>query len=295
MSNEKILQAGKIASEVRTYARTLIKKDALLVDIANKIEEKIIQLGGKPAFPTNLSINQVAAHYTPSHNDESKAHGLIKVDFGVHVDGFISDNAFSVDLDDSDENKNLIQATQEALESAIETITPGKFTSEIGEAISSTIQERGFQPIVNLSGHQIEKYNLHAGLSIPNFNDNSEKTISAGLYAIEPFATLKSGSGKIHDKGYSGIYMLVNDKVPRTPLAREILEYILENYNTLPFCSRWLVKEFGTKAILGLKQLEQNHNIHHYKQLVETTNSVVSQAEHSILLTKENKKIITTE
>jgi methionyl aminopeptidase len=295
MNKEKILQAGKIASEVRAYAKTLAKKDALLVDIANKIEEKIINLGGKPAFPTNTSINEIAAHYTPSHDDKTKAHGLLKVDFGVHVDGYISDNAFSVDLEDSDENKNLIQATQEALQSAIETINPGKFTSNVGEAINSAIQQRGFQPIVNLSGHQIEQYNLHAGLSIPNFNDKSEKTITPGLYAIEPFATLQSGSGKIQDKGNSGIYMLINDKVPRTPLAREVLEYVIENYNTLPFCSRWLVKEFGTKALLALKQLEQNNNLHHYKQLVETTGSIVAQSEHTILLTQENEKIVTTQ
>ncbi len=293
MNKEKILQAGKIAAEVREFAKKIVKKNKPLLEIANEIEKKIIELGGKPAFPTNTSINEVAAHYTPSYNDERKAHGLLKIDFGVHIDGYISDNAFSVDLDNSIENKNLIQAAQDALESAIKTIKIGKTTSEVGQAIQTAIEEKGFQPIINLSGHEIKQYDLHAGLSIPNFKDNSNKVISSGLYAIEPFATLSTGSGKIHDKGPSGIYMLIDDKLPRTPLAREVLEYIIENYNALPFCSRWLVKEFGTKAILALKQLEQNHNIHHYKQLVETTNSVISQAEHTILLT-EDEKIITT-
>ena len=293
MDKDKILQAGKIASEVKIYAKKIVKKDKLLLEIANEIESEIIKRGGKPAFPTNLSINQIAAHYTPTYNDESKAHGLIKVDFGVNVDGYLSDNAFSVDLDDSDENKNLIQTAQEALEIAIETLEIGKKTSDIGNAIQTAIQEKGFQPIVNLSGHEIEQYNLHAGLSIPNFNDHSNNEITPGLYAIEPFVTLSTGSGKIHDGGPSGIYMLIDDKVPRTPLAREILEYIIENYNTLPFCSRWLVKDFGTRALLALKQLEQNKNLHHYKQLVETTNSVVSQAENTILLT-DKEKIVTT-
>jgi len=293
MDKDKILQAGKIASEVRAYAKSIVKKDKPLLEIANEIEEKIIELGGKPAFPTNTSINEVAAHYTPSHNDETKAHGLIKIDFGVHVDGYISDNAFSVDLDNSDQNKNLIQAAQEALKNAIETINPGKITSKIGQAIQNAIEEKGFQPIINLSGHQIKQYDLHAGLSIPNFDDKSNNKINPGLFAIEPFATLSTGSGKIQDGQNSGIYMLVDDKLPRMPLAREILEYLIEEYHTLPFCSRWLVKEFGTKALITLKQLTQNGNLHHFKQLVETTNSVVSQAEHTILLT-ENEKIITT-
>jgi methionyl aminopeptidase len=293
MSKDKILKAGKIAAEVRDYAKSLVKKDKLLIEIAEEIEKKIIKLGGKPAFPTNISINEIAAHYTPIPNDQTKAHGLIKIDFGVHVEGYISDNAFSIDLDNSDQNKNLIQAAQDALESAIETISQGKFTSEVGEAIQTAIQERGFQPIINLSGHEIKQYDLHAGLSIPNFNDHSKHEIKQGLFAIEPFATLSTASGKIQDGGPSGIYMLIDDKVPRTPLAREVLEYIIENYNSLPFCSRWLVKEFGTKALLALKQLEQNNNIHHYKQLVESTSAIVSQAEHTILLT-ENEKIITT-
>lgn len=294
MYKEKILNAGKIASQVRDFAKSIVKKDKPLLEIANEIETKIIELGGKPAFPTNTSVNEIAAHYTPSYNDETRAHGLLKIDFGVHVEGFISDNAFSVDLENSEENQSLIQATQEALKKAIETIQINRTTSEIGEAIQKEIEARGFQPIINLSGHEIKKYDLHAGLSIPNFNDNSKNTITPGLYAIEPFATLSEASGKIHDREPSGIYMLVNDKVPRTPLAREILEYIIENYNTLPFCSRWLVKEFGTKALLALKQLEKNLNLHHFKQLAEKTNAVVAQSEHTILLTEQGEKIITT-
>jgi methionyl aminopeptidase len=294
MSKEKILQAGKIASQVRTFAKSIVKKEKLLLEIANEIESKIIELGGKPAFPTNTSINEIAAHYTPGYNDKTRAHGLLKIDFGVNMDGFISDNAFSVDLENSQENQELIKSTQEALKNALTTIEIGKTTSDIGKAISSEIQKKGFQAIINLSGHQIEQYDLHAGLSIPNFDDNSKNIITPGLYAIEPFATLSKGSGRIHDRGDSGIYILIDDKLPRTPLARELLEHIIEEYNALPFCSRWLVKEFGTKALLALKQLTQNNNLHHYKQLVETTNSVVAQSEHTVLLT-EKEKIVTTE
>lgn len=295
MNNEKIIKAGKIASQVREFARTIVKKDKPLIEIADEIESKIFKLGGKPAFPTNTSINEVAAHYTPSYNDETKAHGLIKIDFGVHVDGFISDNAFSVDLDNSEENKKLIQSTKDALDNAIKKIGINKTTSEIGKEIQKTIENKGFQPIINLSGHEIKQYDLHAGLSIPNFEDNSKHIITPGLYAIEPFATLSTGSGKVQDKNPSGIYILIDDRIPRTPFAREVLEYIIENYNTIPFCSRWLVKEFGTKALLALKQLEQNSNLHHFKQLVESSNSKVSQTEHTVLLTEKGEKIVTTE
>ena len=294
METEKIIKAGEIAKEVKEFAKEIIKKDMPLLEIAEKIEDKIKELGGKPAFPTNLSINEIAAHYTPSHNDETLAHGLLKIDFGAHVDGWCSDTAFSLDLENSKENEKLIEVSKKALEKAQEKISIGINTSEVGEEIQKEIEAQGFLPIINLSGHEIGEYDLHAGLTIPNFNDNSNYKIEEGLYAIEPFATLSSGNGKVKDGKPSGIYQLMEVKNIRSELAREVLDFIIEEYDELPFCSRWLVKEFGTKAILALKQLEQNGNLHHFAQLVESSGTKVAQSENTILLTKE-KKIVTTE
>src|SRR3990167_10978834 len=120
---EKILQAGKIASEARAYARTIIKRGVPVLEIAEKIEEKIEQLGARPAFPVNLSINSIAAHYTPSHDDKTLAHGLLKVDLGGHIDGWVADTAFSLDLENSEENKKLISASEKALENALHLAT----------------------------------------------------------------------------------------------------------------------------------------------------------------------------
>lgn len=291
MNREKIIKAGEIAKQVRNYIKPLIKKDVFLLEIAEKIEDKIIDLGGKPAFPTNLSVDNITAHSTPSHDDETKASGLLKVDFGVHVDGWISDTAFSVDLENNEENQKLIEASEKALENAIENFNNGVMTSEIGKKIEETIEKYGFSPVRNLSGHQIDEYELHAGTSIPNINDERNVEVKEGLYAIEPFVT--NGSGRVRDGRPSGIYMVIDSKNVRSPIAREMLEFILEEYQTLPFCERWLVKKFGTKALLGLKQLEQNGNFHHFEQLVEVNGSKVAQSEHTILLEGE-KKIVTT-
>jgi methionyl aminopeptidase len=295
MDSKKIIQAGKIAKEVKNWIKPQIKKGTPLLEIAEKIEEKIIDLGGFPAFPTNLSINEIAAHYTPSHDDETKAHGLLKVDFGAHIEGWCSDTAFSIDLENSDENKKLIQASKDALENAIKTTKENVQTSQIGKAIQETISSQGFQPIINLSGHEIDEYDLHAGLTIPNFDNGSNDEIEKGLYAIEPFATLSTGTGKVKDGKPSGIYQLTDEKNIRSPLARELLEFIVEEYETLPFCSRWLVKEFGTKALFGLKQLEQNGNLHHFAQLVESSGTKVSQTENTIFINDKGEKIITTD
>jgi methionyl aminopeptidase len=291
MENKKILQAGKIASEIKIWIKPQIKKGTLLLEIAEKIEAKIFELGGKPAFPTNLSINEIAAHFTPSHNDETKAHGLLKVDFGVHIDGWISDTAFSIDLENSPENKKIIEASEKALDNSLKIIKKGVKISEIGKTVHETINSYELNPIINLSGHQIEQYDLHAGITIPNIDDNRKEVFEQGLYAVEPFAT--NGSGRVKDGKPSEIYMLINERNIRSPLAREVLEYIIEEYQTLPFCSRWLVKKFGTKTLIALKQLEENGNLHNYRELVEAGNGIVSQAENTILIEKDKVTITT--
>lgn len=282
MNEEKILETEKISSKIKEYAKSIIKKDTSLLEIAEEIESKIIELGGKPAFPVNLSIDNIAAHYTPSFDDETKAQGLLKVDFGVHIDGWIIDRAFSIDLENNEENKKLIEASNQALNNALKITKKGISTDEIGKVISETIESHNFSPILNLSGHSMNQYLLHAGITIPNTNDGRNKILKEGLYAIEPFAT--NGSGRIREGKPSGIYELRNPRNVRSPIAREILEFIKEEYQTLPFCSRWIVKKFGTKALIGLKQLEENGNLHQFSQLVEIPNSKVSQAEETILI-----------
>ena len=263
-----------------------------LLEIAEKIEQQIKDLGGEPAFPTNLSINEIAAHYTPSYDDENTAYGLLKIDLGVQIDGYISDTAFSLDLESNQENKKLIETAEKCLENAIKITKENTLTSEIGKEIHRTAMSEGLNPVVNLSGHEIEKYDLHAGITIPNIDDKKSIKLKQGLYAIEPFVTY--GNGKVHDGKPSGIYMLLDSKNVRSPVAREVLTYIIEEYGSLPFCSRWLVKEFGTKALTALRQLEQQGNLHHFAQLIETSKRKVAQAEQTILI-EEEKTVVTTE
>ncbi|MFA5953103.1 MAG: type II methionyl aminopeptidase [Candidatus Pacearchaeota archaeon] len=288
-----IINAGEISKKIKEYARAIAKKDVPLLEIAEKIENKIYELGAKPAFPTNLSINEIAAHYTPLYNDETKACGLLKIDIGVQINGWLADTAFSVDLENSELNKKLIEASKLALTNVEKIINKNSTLSEIGKTIENSINSKGFNPIVNLSGHSMEKEKLHAGITIPNVNNNSNIKLETGLFAVEPFAT--NGSGKIHDGKPSGIYELSNLKNSRSPLSREILDYVVEEYSTLPFCSRWLIKKFGTKALIGLKQLENEGILFQFSQLVEVSKGIVSQAENTFLIEKDKVTITTKE
>jgi len=290
-NKDNYIKAGKIASEVVKYAREFIKRDMPLLEIANKIEDKIIELGAKPAFPVNLSINEVAAHDTPAFNDARTASGLLKVDIGVHIEGCIADVAFSVDLTSSEENKKLIGAAEKALANAIETIKESIAIREIGKEIEKAIKAEGLMPIINLSGHSIEPWSLHSGITIPNHDNSKEIKIEEGVYAIEPFAT--PGLGSVRDGKPSGIYRVEREGPVRDSFAREVLAFIYEEYQTLPFCSRWIHKKFGTRGLLALRRIEEAGILHQYPQLIEISGKKVSQAEHTIIIEK-SKKTITT-
>ena len=289
---DKTLEAGKIAQKVVAYAREIVKPEMKLIDIANKIDDKIEELGAKPAFPVNLSVDEIAAHATPAFNDEEVARGLLKVDIGVQIDGYVADTAFSLDLENSEENKKLIEAAEAGLKTSLETFKIGAKLGEIGENIQDAVEEKGFVVVKNLTGHKIEQYDLHAGVNIPNYASGQEHELVEGVYATEPFVT--NGLGRVKDGKPSGIYSLLQEGNVRENFAREVLNYIIEEYGTLPFCSRWIHKKFGSRGLLALRQIEQTGILHQYAQLVEVGKGKVAQAEHTVLLTSDGKKIITT-
>jgi len=288
---ENLKKAGKIAKQAVEYAKSFIKKDMSLLEIAEKIEQKIDELGAKPAFPVTLSIDEVAAHFTPLPGDDSRAHGLLKVDIGVHVDGYIADTAFSLDLENLDENKRLIESAKLALKNATEKISLNVQLNEIGAEIERAISSFGFNPVANLSGHSIERWKVHSGITIPNYDNSQPKTISPGVYAIEPFST--NGVGSVRDGKSSGIYMFNAESNVRDSLAREILAFIKKEYSTLPFCSRWICKKFSLGALLSLQRLKEAGILHNYPQLIEAKKGKVAQAEHTILITEKEKTITT--
>ncbi|MEM2932999.1 MAG: type II methionyl aminopeptidase [Candidatus Pacearchaeota archaeon] len=284
-------EAGKIAKEVANYAKSIIRPNVKLLEIAEKIEDKIMSLGGKPAFPVNLSINDIAAHYTPSWNDETLASGLLKIDMGVHVNGFIADTAFSIDLEGKEENKKLIELSENAVKKAIEVVKFGIPVGEVGKAIGEVITSKGFSPIRNLTGHEVKRYLLHSGLSIPNYNNGNTAKLSEGVYAIEPFVT--NGQGIVYESKPSGIYIFKERKGVRDRLAREILDYIENEYLSLPFCSRWLIKKFSPKALFALAALKQAGCIEEFMQLVEKSKKPVAQAEHTFVVFKDKIEVTT--
>jgi methionyl aminopeptidase len=276
------IKAGKIASEVREWSKSLFKPGAKLVDIANQIEDKIRECGAVPGFPVNLSINQAAAHYTPVLNDNIILKDqVIKVDIGVCYEGAIGDTAYTVDL--SRKYSKLVEASEKALKNAQTILKIGTQLGEIGKIIEDTIMSYGFEPVRNLSGHGMALYTIHTSPSLPNYNTGETTKLEKGMIiALEPFAT--TGIGKIKDSGNVLIYEFVEHKPIRSPIAREILNEI-ESMPGVPFARRWLDEKFGAnKVTMALQLLKANGNIVGHPELVEVEKGIVSQAEHTYLI-----------
>jgi len=274
-------KAGQIVKQVREYCKEIVKPNILLIELAERIENKIRELGGKPAFPVNLSINEIAAHYTPSSKDETKAEGLLKIDLGVSINGYIADTALSFDLTESGEHKEMIKVNEDALNNVLNNLAINSEVKDIGKLIQEKVKNSGFSIIRNLSGHSLDKDLIHAGLTIPNYENNNSNELN-NAFAIEPFLT--TGAGEIYEGKPSEIFMLQKHANARDKDARELLKFIKENYQTKPFCKRWLEKAGLKKLDFLLPLLSKQGILHNYPVLVEKTKKPVSQAEHSIII-----------
>jgi methionyl aminopeptidase len=293
------MKSGEISKNVDAFIRTIVKKDVLLMEIAEKIEDKIVELGGKIAFPTNLSIDENAAHYTPVIGDITKASGLLKVDYGVEVEGFIADRAIAFDLTDDKRHTEMIKLNEFALESALSRLEIGSPVKVIGNTISEIVEAHNASPdsqngrfkvIINLAGHGLDKDDIHSGLTVSNLKNENNLELRDMAIAIEPFLT--TGRGEIYEGKPSEIYVLSEEKLPRDKDARNLLEFIIENYRTKPFCKRWLVKAGLTKFNFALSLLIKEGIVYNFPVLVEKEKKPVSQAEHTVIFA--DKVYITT-
>lgn len=284
------LEAGKIGDEIREYLRNFIKPKMRLIDIANEADKKIEELGAKPAFPINLSLNDVAAHYTPGIEDETIAEGILKVDFGIEKNGYIADLAFTLDLTEDKRYSEMISLNKEILKKTLDKLDYESKVSDIGNNISELLENKKFNIVRNLTGHALGKYQIHTSPTIPNTKNSNSTLLREKAIAIEPFLT--TGTGEVVEGKPSEIYMLVNKRNVRDPESRKILEFIESEYQTKPFAKRWLDEE-GFRTNFSLKYLVNQGIIYNFPVLMEKSKSPVSQFEETIIFTN-GEKIVTT-
>jgi len=285
---EKYKRAGEIAARARDYGSKMVREGIGCLELVNKVELMILNDGGGLAFPVNISVNEVAAHFSPCHDDKSlvfKRGDVVKLDVGVHIDGYIADTAVTVEVG-TNRYVDMIKASREALESAIGLMKAGVTLSDVGRAIEDSIMSYGYKSIDNLTGHSLERYNLHSGMSIPNVSDrlNIVKPKTGDVLAVEPFAT--DGAGHVISGKSSNIYRyvrFVGSRLVRDSKVRSLATMINKNFKSLPFAERWCVDMFPNTEV-SLKRLLFAGCIKQYPQLIDRDKGVVTQAEHTVII-----------
>lgn len=287
---EKYIKAGRIAAKVIKRCESLVKPGKNILELAEEIERNIVEFGGELAFPVNIGINNIAAHYTPERDEIIllKEGDIVKIDVGVHIDGYIGDTAITISLGGYED---LIDASKKALREAIRIIRPGVKISEISDIIQKTIESFGFKPISNLTGHGLERFNIHAEPQIPNVVTSNNYVLKENeVIAIEPFAT--NGDGFVKDLEEARIFSALINKNQRlrSMEAREIYSFGIKR-NGMPFSSRWLDIS-KIKFRLGIKELIMKEMIYPYYILAENEDAMVSQFEHTVIV--RDNPIVTT-
>lgn len=294
---EYYMKAGKAVKYAKARIKDLVKANTRLIDICEKIEQTIRNLGCKPAFPCNICINEVAAHYTPPAKSIKRIRegSLVKIDIGAHYNGYIADSAITVNVDS--EYEELITAVEEALDNTVKILEPNIRIAKISGTIEKTIKYYGFKPIINLAGHQLGQYRVHTGKIVPNiksFRDIFNKLEPGYAYAIEPFATTKNGAGEVIGKRGGHIYRLTQNTPPKEKAAKTLHLEIKRKYKTLPFTKRWFKDKIGNpKFEKAFKYLQDKKYIKEYPAMIEAKGEPVAQAEHTIIVTKKDVIIIT--
>ncbi len=279
----KVRRAGSIARDARELGASLVDDGVFLLKVAEEVEDLISKKGARPAFPVNISINDIAAHYTPKSDDKLKfSRGdVVKVDVGAHVDGYIGDTAMTVEIGTKNWER-LIDSSSKALRMAVETVSDGMKLGNLGGLIERTIKDSGYRSVVNLTGHGMKQYNLHAGVTIPNYDDGSMGKIETGMVlAIEPFAT--NGSGQVGNGRSGNIFRVMNERPMRDQRALDLFHSIREKFGTLPFAERWCTR-LDSNASSLLKTLVRHGLIFSYPILHEMGSGIVSQAEHTVVV-----------
>jgi len=283
----KYREAGSVLRQVLDEAAEKVEPGVTHLEVAEFAEARIEELADGCAFPANISIDEEASHATPGRDDETEFDdGMVCLDCGVHVDGYIADAAVTVDLSG---NPELVEAAEEALDAALDAVAPGVETGVIGGEIEDVIRGYGYTPVLNLSGHGVAQWDAHTGPTIPNRGVDRSAELQAGqVIAIEPFAT--DGTGKVGEGSHEQIFELQEERSVRDRAARQAMEQITSEFDGLPFAQRWLD---SPRPAMALRRLKADGAITGYPVLQEDEGRLISQAEHSLIVTEDGYELLT--
>ena len=293
--NQKYEASGQITRETRKSVESRDWRGRPYLEICEFAEKEIRKRGGEPAFPVNVCANESAAHYTAEIDDKKivDQNAILKVDLGAHVDGYITDT--SVTLCYNDSLFDMTEATKAALNEAIKAVRLGEKPGDVGRIVENYASRRGYLPIGNLSGHSLEQYVVHAGVSIPNVWSVSNSSFKLDrVYAVEPFFTTSEGSGIVVEGKSRNIFGLVTRKRTKDAKLDEFLDLLWKTRRTLPFAARWFTEYYSKLHINDMiANLMKMRLVHAYPELIESEGTPIAQAEHTVRVSAAGPVVLT--
>ena len=292
---EEYRKSGHITSQVKAVVRSAVKPGVGFLELCDLVKKEVESRGGRLAFPTGIGVNEVTAHFAPQVGDTSTVRetDLVKVDFGVHVEGYVTDTSVSVTF--NPEYNLLLEATERALEVAVSAARREQRTGEIGRDIHREASRFGFRTIEYLSGHTVDRWVVHAGKSIPNLFMPGMQSLKRGdVFAIEPFLTLSSAAVYVVDATSNTKFSMVARKRTGAAELDDFADRIWSERKTLPFTPRWYAADYGNGKLSGMiDRLVAKRIARAYPMLVEASGSPVAQFEHTMALDEEGLTVLT--
>ncbi len=286
----KLRKVGEVSGAARELGMNMCDVGVKLYDVAQEVEGYIRSHGCGLSFPCNISRNSIAAHYTPSCNDETRFEvgDVVKIDCGGMLDGYIGDTAGTVEVGTRNYTE-LIESAKRARDTVAEFIGAGVKINEVGAAIEGSVKRDGFKVVENLCGHQIDRWQLHAGFSVAPYDSGDVTVLEPGMtVAIEPFTT--DGGGYVENGKHGNIVILTHDKPSGNPKADEFLAYAKEEFPDSPFCARSCDYPDAEKWV---KLLMRKGILSGFNELVEINGGMVAQFEHTFYIAGNRGEITT--
>jgi curved DNA binding protein len=267
------------------------------------------------AFPVCISVNECICHMSPLVTEADKypvlAEGdFVKIDMGVHIDGFISVVAHTVvvGFDRSvpanveslkGPRGNVISATYVAAEVASKLIKAGNTNAIVTAAIKQVAAMFDVRPISGTLMHQMKQYIVDGNKVILLRDDSGETKVDActfetmEVYAID--IAMSSGDGKPKEKGdRTTVHKRQVEKKYRlkSNSSRELLNIVNDKYPTMPFSLRSLVDERGAK--LGVRECVNHELLAAYPVLHEKKGDFIGHTKFTVLLLPNGSSAVVT-
>lgn len=212
---EKMRRSGRIVRQVLEALREMVAPGVSTMDLERSAEEKIRELGAKPAFKGYLSypcvlctsVNNEIIHGIPSEKRVLKVGDIVSIDCGVVLDGYYGDAAITVPVGGlTPQLKKLLEVTETSLQRGIDEVRLGRTVGDIGAAVQEYVEANGFSVVREFVGHGIGT-SLHEEPQVPNFGVRGHGTrLREGMVlAIEPMVNVGQAAARVLNDKWTAV------------------------------------------------------------------------------------------